>query len=75
MKLFLAGALKPASTLADGDVILVGPHRFEVFHTSGHAADGIVLYNRENSRLIYSDTLWVHDLADHTGQVESSTAA
>jgi glyoxylase-like metal-dependent hydrolase (beta-lactamase superfamily II) len=70
-----ADFFKPTGTLADGDGILVGPHRFEVFHTPGHAADGIVLYHRQNSLLISSDTLWAHDLAVHTVRVEGSTAA
>jgi glyoxylase-like metal-dependent hydrolase (beta-lactamase superfamily II) len=51
------------------------PHRFEVFHTPGHTVDGIVLDNRENRRLISSDTLWIRDLAAHTVRVEGSTAA
>ncbi len=65
----------PTGALADGDAILVGPHRFEVLHTPGHAADGIVLYQRDNGLLLSSDTLWAHDLAVHTVRVEGSAAA
>ena len=38
--------------LADGETVAVGPHAFEVIYTPGHAADGIVLYNRENRLLL-----------------------
>jgi len=60
--------------LADGDVIAVGPHEFEVIHTPGHASDGIVLYNRRAKILISSDTLWENDMAVMTLRVEGSTA-
>ena len=60
--------------LADGDIIAVGPHEFEVIHTPGHASDGIVLYNRRGKILISSDTLWENDMAVMTLRVEGSTA-
>jgi hydroxyacylglutathione hydrolase len=63
-----------AQGLEDGDLIAVGPHRFEVIYTPGHAADGIVLYNRKDRLLISSDTLWEHDLAAHTIRVEGNAA-
>ena len=58
--------------LEDGDTLSVGPYQFEVIHTPGHAADGIVLYNRKHQVLISSDTLWEHDMAVHTLRVEGS---
>jgi len=50
-------------SLADGESVAVGPHEFEVIYTPGHAADGIVLYNRREKILISSDTLWENDSA------------
>jgi len=60
--------------LTDGDKVRIGPHAFEVLHTPGHAADGIVLYDRKNRLLISSDTLWQHDLPVHTVRVEGNAA-
>jgi glyoxylase-like metal-dependent hydrolase (beta-lactamase superfamily II) len=60
--------------LTDGDSVDIGPHRFAVLHTPGHAADGLVLYNRENKLLLSSDTLWERDIAVHTVRVEGSAA-
>ena len=63
-----------ATGLTDGDAVRIGPHDFEVLHTPGHAADGIVLYHRAERLLISSDTLWQHDLPVHTVRVEGSAA-
>jgi glyoxylase-like metal-dependent hydrolase (beta-lactamase superfamily II) len=60
--------------LEDGEVINLGPHEFEVIYTPGHAADGIVLYNRRDKILISSDTLWQTDMAVMTLRVEGSRA-
>jgi len=60
--------------LKDGDIIDIGPHRFEVMHTPGHSADGTVYYNRREKLLISSDTLWEHDLAVHLVRVEGGAA-
>ena len=60
--------------LNDGDVITIGPHEFEVIHTPGHAAEGIVLYNRKERLLISSDTLWKNDMAVMNLRVEGSVA-
>jgi glyoxylase-like metal-dependent hydrolase (beta-lactamase superfamily II) len=65
----------PTHGLNDGDTISVGPHRFEVIYTPGHAADGIVLYHRREKILISSDTLWERDMAVHTVRVEGNAAA
>lgn len=60
--------------LEDGELITLGPHEFEVIYTPGHAADGIVLYNRRDKILISSDTLWQTDMAVMTLRVEGSRA-
>ncbi len=60
--------------LEDGEVIPVGPHKFKILHTPGHASDGIVLYNKKEKVLISSDTLWETDLAVMTIRIEGSTA-
>jgi len=61
-------------TLQDGETVAIGPHEFQVIYTPGHAADGIVLYNRREKILISSDTLWENDLAVMTLRVEGSRA-
>jgi len=61
-------------TLEDGQTITLGPHKFQVIYTPGHAADGIVLYNRKEKILISSDTLWQTDTAVMTLRVEGSRA-
>jgi len=60
--------------LNDGDVLSIGPHEFKVIHTPGHAAEGIVLYNRKERLLISSDTLWENDMAVMTLRIEGSAA-
>ncbi|MEJ2726915.1 MAG: MBL fold metallo-hydrolase [Deltaproteobacteria bacterium] len=60
--------------LNDGDVLQIGPLEFEVIHTPGHAAEGIVLYNRKERLLISSDTLWKNDMAVMNLRVEGSAA-
>jgi glyoxylase-like metal-dependent hydrolase (beta-lactamase superfamily II) len=61
-------------TLKDGEIVAIGPHEFQVIYTPGHAADGIVLYNRREKILISSDTLWENDSAVMTLRVEGSRA-
>jgi len=61
-------------SLEDGDVVSIGPHDFHVFHTPGHASDGIVLYDRREKILLSSDTLWENDVAVMTLRVEGSGA-
>lgn len=60
--------------LNDGDLLSIGPHEFRVIHTPGHAAEGIVLYNRIEKLLISSDTLWKNDMAVMTLRIEGSAA-
>ena len=58
--------------LEDGDQVCIGPHEFQVIHTPGHSADGIVLYHRNAKILLSSDTLWENDLAVMTTRIEGS---
>ena len=60
--------------LEDGAQIDVGPHAFEIIHTPGHAADGLVLYNRRQRLLMSSDTLWEHDIPVMTLRIEGERA-
>jgi hydroxyacylglutathione hydrolase len=60
--------------LNDGDEVMVGPYEFNVIHTPGHAAEGIVLYNKKEKLLISSDTLWKNDMAVMTLRIEGSAA-
>ena len=60
--------------LNDGDRVLIGPHEFNIIHTPGHAAEGIVLHNRKEKLLISSDTLWKNDMAVMTLRIEGSAA-
>jgi glyoxylase-like metal-dependent hydrolase (beta-lactamase superfamily II) len=60
--------------LEDGDVIIIGPHEFQVIYTPGHSADGIVLYNPKEKVLLSSDTLWQNDLPVITIRIEGSRA-
>lgn len=60
--------------LQDGDEVEVGPYRFRVIHTPGHAAEGIVLHEPEQKVLISSDTLWKQDLAILNPRIEGSDA-
>ena len=69
-----ADFFKCTRALEDGEVLSIGPHEFEVIHTPGHAAEGIVLYNSKEKALISSDTLWENDMAVMTIRVEGSGA-
>lgn len=60
--------------LEDGDMVLIGPHEFEIIYTPGHASDGIVLYQPKEQILISSDTLWEEDMAVMNIRVEGSRA-
>ena len=65
---------QPTERLADGQVIQVGPHAFEVIHTPGHASDGLVLYHRPGHILLSSDALWENDFPVMTLAVEGENA-
>lgn len=69
-----ADFFKCTQALEDGEIIAVGPHKFQVIYTPGHASDGIVLYNSQEKILISSDTLWESDVAVMTLRVEGSMA-
>ena len=57
-----------------GDILSIGPYPFEVIHTPGHAADGVVLYHRPTRTLISADTLWENDMAVITQRIEGNAA-
>lgn len=65
---------RTTGSISDGDVLAVGPHQFQVIYTPGHAAEGIVLYNRKERVLISSDTLWERDMPVVTERIEGSRA-
>ena len=65
---------KCTQTHQTGDRLPIGPYHFEVIHTPGHAADGIVLYHRPTRILISADTLWESDMAVITPRIEGSAA-
>jgi len=69
-----ADFFKCTVALKDGEIVAVGPYKFQVIHTPGHAADGIALYHRDSGVLISSDTLWEDDMAVMTLRVEGSRA-
>ena len=69
-----AAFFKPTGSLQDGQALMIGPHRFEIIHTPGHAADGIALYNRDHKLLISSDALWEYDMAVQVVRIEGSAA-
>jgi hydroxyacylglutathione hydrolase len=49
--------------LEDGEILPVGPYRWRVIYTPGHAFDGIVLYEPYQKWLISGDALWEADIA------------
>ncbi|MGD9330821.1 MAG: MBL fold metallo-hydrolase [Desulfobacterales bacterium] len=61
-------------SLEDGEMIRVGPYPFEVIHTPGHAADGLVLYQHQEKMLLSSDALWERDFPVMTLPVEGDDA-
>lgn len=60
--------------LEDGEIVPIGPYRFQVIYTPGHSADGTVLYCAEEKLLISSDALWEKDIPVMTLRVEGSRA-
>jgi len=69
-----AAFFEPTESLADGQEIQVGPYRFKVIHTPGHASDGLVLYGRSRRMLLSSDALWENDFPVMTLAVEGADA-
>lgn len=64
----------PTESLGDGDDVDIGPYRFQVIFTPGHAADGVVLYHRTHHLLLSSDTLWERDVPVMTLRIEGAAA-
>ena len=61
-------------SLNEGDLISIGPHKFQVIYTPGHASDGIALYHQREKILISSDALWERDIPGITVRIEGSRA-
>jgi glyoxylase-like metal-dependent hydrolase (beta-lactamase superfamily II) len=49
---------EPDRTLADGERLPVGDHRFTVIHTPGHSPGGVCLYDPDAGVLFSGDTLF-----------------
>ncbi|MEJ2040601.1 MAG: MBL fold metallo-hydrolase, partial [Desulfosarcinaceae bacterium] len=62
------------TSLADGALIDIGPHVFQIIHTPGHSADGLALYNAKEKALISGDALWELDVPVMTVRIEGSAA-
>ncbi|MEE2949915.1 MAG: MBL fold metallo-hydrolase [Pseudomonadota bacterium] len=48
----------PDRYLSEGDTVSFGAHRFEVFHTPGHAPGHVIFVNREANFAILGDVLF-----------------
>lgn len=57
-------------SLAHGDVLELGEHRFEVRHTPGHSPGGITLHQAPHAAAIVGDTLF----ADSIGRFDFPTS-
>ena len=47
-----------AADCSEGDTVSFGAHRFEVFHTPGHAPGHVIFVNREANFAILGDVLF-----------------
>jgi glyoxylase-like metal-dependent hydrolase (beta-lactamase superfamily II) len=52
--------------LEDGDILPLGPRRFEVIHTPGHSPGGIALWEAESGVLISGDLIYDGPLIEDT---------
>jgi glyoxylase-like metal-dependent hydrolase (beta-lactamase superfamily II) len=64
-------------TLAEGDEVIVGSHRFVVFHTPGHSPGQISLYSESDGVMFGGDTLFPNGYGrvDIPGASEEATLA
>jgi len=64
-------------TLADGDEVMLGTHRFVVMHTPGHSPGQISLYSEADGLLFGGDTLFPNGYGrvDIPGASEEATLA
>jgi glyoxylase-like metal-dependent hydrolase (beta-lactamase superfamily II) len=70
-------AAKVDRTLADGDEVAVGSHRFVVMHTPGHSPGQISLYSEADGLMFGGDTLFPNGYGrlDIPGASEAETLA
>jgi hydroxyacylglutathione hydrolase len=55
---FEASNVTPDRWMAEGDVLTLGPHRFEVLHCPGHTPGSLVFVNREARFALVGDVLF-----------------
>jgi hydroxyacylglutathione hydrolase len=55
---FEASNVTPDRWMAEGDVLTLGPHRFEVLHCPGHTPGSLVFVNREARLALVGDVLF-----------------
>jgi hydroxyacylglutathione hydrolase len=55
---FDAGNVKPDRWMADGDVLMLGPHRFDVLHCPGHTPGHLVFVNQAARFALVGDVLF-----------------
>jgi hydroxyacylglutathione hydrolase len=55
---FDASNVKPDRWMTDGDVLMLGPHRFDVFHCPGHTPGHLVFVNEAARFALVGDVLF-----------------
>ncbi len=55
---FEAANVKPDRWMAEGDVLMLGPHRFDVLHCPGHTPGHLVLVNQAAQFAVVGDVLF-----------------
>jgi hydroxyacylglutathione hydrolase len=55
---FEAANVKPDRWMAEGDVLMLGPHRFDVLHCPGHTPGHLVLVNQAARFAVVGDVLF-----------------
>jgi len=70
-----AGFFEVHDVFDEGDVLEVGPHRFQVIHAPGHAAGQVALFEPEERILFSADALWEDGLGALTPRIEGVDCA
>ena len=55
---FTAGNVTPDRWIAEGEVLTLGPHRFEVLHCPGHTPGSLVYVNKASRFAVVGDVLF-----------------
>jgi len=63
---YLVEAAPATQLLEDGDILPLGPRRFEVIHTPGHSPGGIALWEAASGVLISGDLIYDGPLIEDT---------